>query len=439
MAIDFMLPDLGENIESAEIGQVLVKEGDVIAAEQVILELETDKAVFELPCPHAGKIVQLHVKSGDAVKVGAKILTIDAEAGAAKAEEPAKPKDEAPAEKKEEPAPKKEEPAAAAPASHPSAPASRPVPPVDTSPAGKDRPPAPAGPATRRLARELGVDLYEVSGSGPGGRITADDVKAYVKNRSQMGGGGGSGPAMAGPLPDFSQFGPVERQSMSKLARTAANNLTLAWQVVPHVTQHELADITATEDARRKFVKSAGDKAPKITMTVIAIKAVVAALKVFPHFNASCDMRSGEVIFKKYYNIGIAVDTPNGLVVPVVKDADKKSLRQLASEMTELANKARDRKLTMADMQGGTFTISNLGGIGGVGFTPIVNYPEVAILGLSRSRQQQVLVDGKAEWRLMMPLSLSYDHRVVNGADGARFAGLLASLLADPFQLMVDC
>lgn len=450
MSIEFKLPEVGENIEKADIGNLKVAVGDTIEANQVVMEVETDKAVFELPCPHAGKISKIHVKPGQSVSVGTLLLTLEAASGA---ETSAPPKSApAPAESKAAPAkPAEGKPAEAKPAETKAAAAAPVAAPAAKSPApasapatnGEPSAPAPAGPATRRLARELGVDLYRVTGSGPGGRITPEDVQSYVKNILT---GGGAAPAAGGgiaipPLPDFSKFGPIERQPLNKLNKTAAANLSLAWQVIPHVTQHELADVTELEAARKRYSQgSAGKKegAPKVTMTILAMKAVVTALKAFPKFNASYDAATGEVVVKKYFHIGVAVDTENGLVVPVVRDVDSKSVLQLAAEVGDLAQKARDRKLAIADMQGGSFTITNLGGIGGTYFTPIVNYPEVAILGMSRSSLQQVIVNGRPEIRLMLPLSLSYDHRVVNGADAARFIVKLSGLLSDPFQLLSE-
>ena len=292
----------------------------------------------------------------------------------------------------------------------------------------------PAGPATRRLARELGLNLANIPGTGSGGRITLEDVARAV---SAGGSGGGRG-LVEPPLPDFASFGPTDRQAYSKLQKTVANNLSLAWQIIPHVTQHDLADITETEAARKHFVETAPKGVAKITMTALALKAVVACLKEFPHFNSSYDTAKAELVLKRYYHIGIAVDTPNGLVVPVIRNVDQKSVLQLAAEMTELAAKARDRKLQVSEMQGGTFTITNLGGIGGTSFTPIVNYPEVAILGMSRSQKQLQIRDGEVVERLMLPLSLSYDHRVINGADAARFVGKLVTLLSDAFRLVIE-
>lgn len=471
MPLEFKLPAVGENITQAEIGNVLVKAGDTITAGQVVAEIETEKAVFELPCPHAGKVAKVHVKSGQSVSVGATLLTIEESAPAEPAGSPASPGGKsAPAasatQPKPVPAPTGSAPAViASPAElqkpAPKSPASPMQPgaavgsnsavatiePALLEDSDSDiRPPAPAGPATRRLARELGVDLHRVVGNGPGGRITPEDVQAYVRQLTSLANAGAAtGPitagAMAAPtLPDFAQFGPIERQPMSKIMRSSAANLSIAWNVIPHVTQHELADITELEAGRKRFIaKLAAAKqteSPKITMTVLALKAVVAALKAYPHFNASLDTGASEVVVKKYYHIGVAVDTEHGLLVPVIRDADQKSLVELAAELTDLANRARSRKLALADMQGGTFTITNLGGIGGTAFSPIVNYPEVAILGMSRSSLQQVIVDGKPEIRLLLPLSLSYDHRVINGADAARFIVKLASLLSDPFQML---
>lgn len=458
MTIEFKLPAVGENVEKADIGQVLVKEGDTISPEQVVLEVETDKAVFELPCPHGGTVKKVHVKSGDSVGIGATLLTIEEAAPAGKAAAP----QAAPAAGKAEP--EKPEPAPAPEPVPAPAPAKTAAPAVATAPAAAPRPaapaakpdsaapegngeakaPAPAGPATRRLARELGVDLHRVSGTGPGGRITPEDVQGFVRTLiANVDAGKATSTSTSRevpPLPDFSQFGTVERQPLSKLMRTAAANLSLAWNVIPHVTQHDLADITDLESGRKRFGQShAGNaSAPKITMTVLAIKAVITALKSFPFVNSSLDTTTNELIVKRYFNIGIAVDTEQGLLVPVVRDADKKSIWELAAEVAELAAKARNRKLSMSDMQGGTFTITNLGGIGGTFFTPIVNYPEVAILGMSRAQQQQVIVNGKPEIRLMLPLSLSYDHRVINGADAARFIVKVSGLLSDPFDFLSE-
>ena len=429
MVIEFKLPEVAEGVDTADIAELLVAEGDVIEADQIVMELETEKAVVELPCPHAGTVTKVHIKEGDSVAIGSVVLTIDAtDAGqtvaADKSAEAAGAASASPVAAAQPPA---------------SAPSASPSPPAAKSQLdGCDRPPAPAGPSTRRLARKLGVDLFEISGSGSGGRITSEDVQAFVRGRMSQPAGAGAG-ASAPPLPDFSQFGPIERQPLSKIAKASASNLTMSWQVIPHVTQHDLADITNLEAARKRYIQSIGQSGPKVTMTAIVIKAAAAVLKQFPHFNSSLDPQTNELVLKNYYHIGCAVDTPNGLLVPVVRDVDEKTVVEVAAELTELAGKARDRKLKLKQMQGATFTITNLGGIGGTGFTPIVNYPEVAILGMSRSRKELQLIDGQPVERLQMPLSLSYDHRVINGADAARFVAQLCRMLSDSFELLVEC
>lgn len=454
MATEFKLPDLGEGIESAEVGSILIKEGDTVEVDQIVAELETEKAVIPLQASAAGRIVSIRVKPGDKVPVGAVLFTYEPSESAPKgasapsAEPPAasapspKPKERT----KEPPAPQPT--AVRAPDTDGNGAAKQSKEPPAVAPAKKEavaQPredvavmPAPASPATRRLARELGVDLHKVVGSGPGGRVTAEDVQTYVRHITSGSTAAAPGRIAVPPLPDFSQYGPVERQPLNKVARSAAQNLSLAWQVVPHVTQHELADITELEQGRKKYMQALGESSPKITMTVLAIKAAVAALKAFPHFNASFDHITDEIVLKQYYHIGIAVDTEHGLLVPVVKNADKKSIVELAAEVTELAGRARGRKIDLADLKGGTFTISNLGGIGGTAFTPIVNYPQVAILGMSRARAQIELEGGQPRSRLQLPLSLSYDHRVINGADGARFMAKLAGLLSDPIELLIE-
>jgi pyruvate dehydrogenase E2 component (dihydrolipoamide acetyltransferase) len=288
------------------------------------------------------------------------------------------------------------------------------------------------------LARELGVDLHRVTGTGPGGRVTSDDAQSFVRSLT-TGRAVQAGPPGAGvTLPPFDRFGPIERVPINKLGRVSAANLTVAWQTVPHVTQHELADVTELEEARQSYVRNIGQNAPKVTMTSIMVKAAVGALKAFPHFNSTIDMAAGELIVKHYFHIGVAVDTDFGLLVPVIPDADRKTVLMIAQELGALAAKARERRLDLADMQGGTFTITNLGGIGGTAFTPIVNYPEAAILGMSRTQKQLKLVDGKVVERLTLPLSLSYDHRIINGADAARFIVKLAGILSDPFKLLIE-
>jgi pyruvate dehydrogenase E2 component (dihydrolipoamide acetyltransferase) len=290
----------------------------------------------------------------------------------------------------------------------------------------------PAGPATRRLARELGVDLAQVLGSAPHGRVTQEDVKAYVRQLS-------AGPAVrlggrtAPPLPDFERWGKVERRPLEAVRRRTAEQMALSWSLIPHVTQHDLADVTELE----AFRKQQDSKGPKLTVTAFALKAAAIVLRQFPQFNASLDEAGGQLILKRYYHLGVAVDTERGLLVPVLRDVDQKSVHNLAGELAEIAEKARQKKIGADDMRGGTFTITNLGGIGGTGFTPIINYPEVAILGMSRSRLQPVVHDGQVVPRLLLPLSLSYDHRVIDGADAARFTRRLAELLENPLVMLL--
>ena len=428
MTIEFKADNLGDGVKNGDVAAILVAVGDVIAADQGVIEVETDKAVLTVPCPHAGTVTKLLVKKGQTINLGQAILVLEpSEVTASSTPTPAK---------------------VSAGAAHPTMVATehstssvavasrnggekafaRAIPPI-----GRDMP-LPAGPATRRLARELGLNLASINGTGSGGRITLEDVA-----RAASGNGSAGGRVAEPPLPDFSQFGPTDRQAYSKLQKTVVNNLSLAWQIIPHVTQHDLVDITETEAERKHFVETSPKGSAKVTMTALALKAAVACLKEFPHFNASFDSAKSELVLKRYYHIGVAVDTPNGLMVPVIRNVDQKTVLQLAAELTELATKARDRKLQVSEMQGGTFTITNLGGIGGTAFTPIVNYPEVAILGMSRSQKQLQLQNGEVVERLMLPVSLSYDHRVVNGADAARFVVKLASLLNNAFRLVVEC
>jgi pyruvate dehydrogenase E2 component (dihydrolipoyllysine-residue acetyltransferase) len=309
---------------------------------------------------------------------------------------------------------------------------------ADTPGAAPEQPPAPAAPSVRRMARELGVDVNEVAGSGPGGRISVDDVKAHTKRLVSGGAGGGAGARV--PLPDFTRWGAVERQPMRAVRRKTAEHLAAAWATVPHVTQFDLADITGLEELRKKYTKQVEAAGGNLTVTAIAVKVVAAALRVFPQFNASIDVAADEIIVKKYVNVGIAVDTDRGLLVPVIRDADRKNLVQLSVELAQLSEKARTRKISLDEMQGGCFSISNLGGIGGTYFTPIVNAPEVAILGISRARMEPVYDKDSGQFapRFMLPLSLSYDHRVIDGADGIRFLRWVAEALEQPFLLSLQ-
>ena len=422
----FALPELGESIESGDVVQVLVAVGDQIAAEQSVLELETDKAVVEVPSPVGGSVTAIHVAPGDKAAVGQLIVTLETDGAATHDVQPAT---ELPLESEPEPAapPAEIETAVAAPATAPT-----------TTP--ETRSGAPAAPSVRRLAREIGVDVQEVPGSGPGGRVSAEDVKRYARTRPSDKPGAprvATAPA-AVPLPDFSRWGEIERRPMSNVRRLTADQMTRTWATVPQVTQHDQADITELEQLRRQYAPKAVAAGGRLTITAIALKVVAAALKRFPQFNASVDMATHEVVYKQYYHVGVAVDTDRGLLVPVIRDVDSKNIIALAVELTQLAERARTRKTGLEEMQGGTFTVTNLGGIGGTGFSPILNAPEVAILGMARSRMEPVYTDGQFVPRLMLPLSLSYDHRLIDGADGARFLRWVAEALAQPFLLSLE-
>ena len=424
----FALPELGESIESGDVVQLLVSVGDQIAAEQSLLEIETDKAVVEVPSPVSGSVTAIHVAAGDKAAVGQLIVTLDTDGATAMND--ASPPTAPPAEA--EPAPATPPAAVETPVA---APASLPAPLARETRSG-----APAAPSVRRLAREIGVNIHEVPGSGPGGRVSAEDVKRYARTRPSD----KPDPAPAAmapavvPLPDFGRWGEVERQPMSNVRRLTADQMARTWASVPQVTQYDQADVTDLEQLRRQYAPKAVAAGGRLTITAIALKVVTAALKRFPQFNASVDMATHEVIYKRYYHVGVAVDTDRGLLVPVIRDVDRKNVIALAVELTELAERARTRKTALEEMQGGTFTITNLGGIGGTGFSPILNAPEVAILGMARSRMEPVYTDGQFVPRLMLPLSLSYDHRLIDGADGARFLRWVAEALQQPFLLSLE-
>jgi len=443
---EFKLPALGEGIDSATVVNVLVKPGEVVTAGQNVIAVETDKAAVEVPIDTAGTIGDILVKPGDKIPVGGVILSLASGVRKPPAQSQPVPSSSGGSRPLPPETPRNGSPRSTAPLNtDPAAPTAGAA--VITEADTSSRLVVPAGPATRRLARELGVALAQIRGSARGGRVTIDDVKTHVKGRMDQLRTGATPSNATGrivdafalpPLPDFTKFGQVEKKPVSNLRKKIAENLTIAWRTMPMVTQNDLADITELEAGRKRTVESMGKGSPKITMTVLAVKAVIAALKEFPNFNSSYDMNTGELVIKKYFHIGIAVDTERGLVVPVIRDADKKSIRDIAAEVVELADKARAAKLTIDEMRGGCFTITNLGGIGGTSFTPIVNYPEVAILGMSRSSQQPVVRDGQIVPRLMLPLSLSYDHRVIDGADGARFSTKLVQLFSDPIRLLME-
>jgi len=448
---EFKLPELGENIDSGDLVRMMIAPGARVAEGQPVMELETDKAVVEVPSTVAGVVHEVKVKEGQRVKVGQVIFTL--EGGAAVAQEPAKKHE--PVEhisgqqaarlsfqmamqaegKTEQQALPPDLPMMIPPSAF-----SMPVQ-LEKVAGTEHRDPVPAAPHVRRLAREIGVDIHAVTGSGPGGRISEDDVKLYAKTMLAAASAAAQSPraAFAQPeLPDFTKWGKIERVSMRGVRRRTAEHLWQAWTTIPHVTQQDRADITELEQLRARFAPRAEEAGGKMTVTAIALKVCASALKVFPQFNASIDLGNEEIIYKQYINIGVAVDTDRGLLVPVIRDVDKKNIVELAAELTQLSKKARDKKLTPDEMAGGTFTITNLGGIGGTGFSPIVNHPEVAILGLSRSRMEPEWVNNKFEPRLILPLSLSYDHRLIDGADAARFLRWIAEAFEQPFLLSVQ-
>ena len=413
MATEFKLPDLGEGVEAGDVVGVLVAEGDTVEIDQGVVELETDKALVEVPSSVAGTVTKIHISAGDRVPVGSLLISV---------EEDEKSVPTAPEPEAEAPAPKEETQVAEAPAPTPSRP---PAPTFNGDP-------IPAAPSTRRLARELGVDLTQVAGSGPGGRISQDDVKAAVRDRQT----GGFAPTAPVELPDFSRWGNIERQPLSKVRQIIAKNMSQAWQQVAHVTQFDRADVTDLEAFRQRNKERTEAYGAKLTPTVLALKAIITALKTFPQFNASLDAGANEIILKHYYNLGIAVDTERGLLVPVIKDVDRKDILKLALELGDISNRARTNKIGLDELQGGTFTITNLGSLGVGEFTPIVNHPEVAIMGLGRAREEATVREGRIEPRLIMPLALSYDHRVIDGADGARFMRKIVDALENP-ELML--
>jgi len=445
MAVEIKIPDLGENIPGGRIVSLLAETGAVVEAEQPLIEIETDKAIIEMPCPLSGTILEFKVEEGGEVVIGQVVCLLE-EAGEGKADtgkSAAAETDTSDETQLEEPAPVEKtetKPAAAEePAASPPKPADAEVPSfVPVKPGSAQT--APAAPSVRRFSREIGIDIHTVPGTGPGGRISIEDVKQWSKqlntrrtqNDSVLKG------VSAEALPDFSKWGETERQPLSRLRETSAKHLSYAWAVIPHVTQFDKADITDLEKLRKKYAPEAAAAGGKLTVTVILVKIIQQALKKFPEFNAAIDMERNEIIYKKYFNIGVAVDTEHGLLVPVIKDTDQKNIIQLAAELAVVSEKARNRKLSLEELQGGNFSISNLGGIGGTGFTPVVNSPEAAILGVSRAEMQPVYQDGAFVPRLIMPLSLSYDHRIIDGAAAARFLRWVCRALEDPFLLALE-
>jgi pyruvate dehydrogenase E2 component (dihydrolipoamide acetyltransferase) len=475
---EFVIPNLGDGVAAGDVLQVLVKVGDTVAIDQPVLELETDKATVEVPIDVAGTVKDIRVKPGDKVKPGEAVMTVDNGAGeqapeeAEKTETPPEEEEEAPKEgksagkkesaKKEAPkkkavAPEPVEAAEEEPADEASAvPEKKRAPVVDirerqTPPAAvstgaapvPSTASAPASPSVRRIAREIGVDIGQVTGTGAGGRISEEDVKAFAKQILSSMGGGVMAAAPARPglltpaLPDFAKWGEVERKPMSGVRRKTSEHLANAWTMIPHVTQFDKADMTVLEEIRPKYAGEVERLGGKLTVTAVLTKILAAALKKFPQFNSSIDVATNSIIYKKYVHVGIAVDTEHGLLVPVVRNADQKNILELAVEIQKLAEKAKARKLSLDEMSGGSMSITNLGGIGGTAFTPIVNWPEVAILGVSRGAIEAVFKDGQLVPRQMLPLSLSYDHRVIDGADAIRFLRWVVEAIEQPFTVML--
>ncbi|HEX7002492.1 MAG TPA: 2-oxo acid dehydrogenase subunit E2 [Trueperaceae bacterium] len=462
MATEVKLPDVGEGIESGTVVSVLVKPGDKIQKDQPLLELETDKAVVEVPSTAAGVVQTVNVKEGDEAPIGAVLVVVDEAGAAAEPAQAEQPREAQGAETQAEEAPPDGKQAAEKPAeeasSRPSQPAQEPTgggkePAQPSGQAGGDRPArvaaasdrseddngrlVPAAPSVRRLARELGVDLRRVPGSGILGRVSASDVRQAASGTERAPAGAA---VAAPPLPDFSRWGEVEREPMSGIRKATVRSMSTAWSTVPMVTHFDEADVTDLERFRKRYQKEADKQGVKLTPTAILLKVVAVALRRFPDFNASIDVAKLEIVRKQYVNVGVAVDTDAGLLVPVVKGADGKGIIELARELGELAEKARNRKLSLEEMQGGNFSISNLGGIGGTNFTPIVNPPDVAILGVSRAAVKPVWDEGTGSFqpRTIMPLALTYDHRLIDGAAAARFLRWVCTALEEPFVALLD-
>jgi pyruvate dehydrogenase E2 component (dihydrolipoamide acetyltransferase) len=416
MAREFRLPDLGEGTTEAEVLKVLIRTGETVAEDQPLFEIETDKAAVEIPSPYPGRVLQIHVHEGERVQVGTVLVSFedgetDAVTTSAQSAKPSVPRPE-----------------------------------WETTRSG----PVPATPATRRRAGELGVDLRAVTGTGPDGRVTDEDVAAFAQRIHAPASLSGpreaphplpvpsefTRPPERPPLPDFAQWGPVDHVKLRSLRRRTAEHMALAYALIPHVTHFDRADITALEALRHRHQSEEHDV--HLTVTAFVLKAAVAALKRHPQFNASVDHTRGEVILKHYYHLGVAVDTDRGLVVPVLRHVDRKSIWELAAELAHVSERARAGKVGVQDLRGGTFTITNIGSLGGTGMVPIINYPEVAILGLARARQEPVVYEGAIVPRLILPLSLTFDHRVADGADAARCVSNLIRDLEDPDQLLLD-
>jgi pyruvate dehydrogenase E2 component (dihydrolipoamide acetyltransferase) len=475
MAIrEIRLPELGEDVETGDVVEMLVSEGDTIEKEQPIVEVETEKASVEIPAPFGGKVREIKVKAGDTVKVGQTLLAVETEeegeekegreaedasqadpqkteeaggkeAEAMSSEEERKESEEAEAEEDgerekdgpEEPAREAESPGRERAGGENA---------DEEKEEGGKKAVAPAGPSVRRLARELGIDVNEVSGSGPRGRISEQDVKTFARRIIREGKGKekpSAGQAVGRmqqqpPLPDFERWGETERRPMGALRRKAAQTTGTSWALIPHVTQFDRADVTDLERDRRRLSEDLEEEEAKLTVTAVLIKLAAFALKRFPRFNASVDLENETLVFKHYVNIGVAVDTDRGLVVPVLRNVDRKNLSEVAMELTEMARKARNRKLGLDSMSGSNFSVTNLGGLGTTYFTPLVTWPDVAVLGIGRAHTEAVLEDGRFVPRMILPMAVSYDHRVIDGADASRFLRWIAEALERPLKVLME-
>ena len=428
---EFKIPVLGENITNATITKVMVKPGDKISVDQIVLEIETDKATVEVPTEVGGVVKEVKVKDGDKVAVNAVAFTIESDSSITQKAEPVKEVKQTQTVQEEI---RSSVPQQIIEHTH--------MPKIVDIPRDVSKVVAPAAPSVRRFAREIGIDIHQVRGSGLNGRISFEDVKLFAKTLNKQIQQGGASAGFAGikreTLPDFSKWGEIDRQPMSNIRRVTAEHLSYAWATVPHVTQFDKADITELDKLRKQFSKNVEAAGGKLTVTAVLLKVVASALKVFPQFNSSVDMEKSEIVYKKYFNIGIAVDTDRGLLVPVIRDVDKKNITQISTDLAGVSKKARDKKLSLDDMQGASITISNLGGIGGTYFTPIINAPEVAIIGVSKSTVEPVYLEGELKPRLLMPMSLSYDHRIIDGADAVRFLRWVINALENPFLLSLE-
>ncbi len=447
MLKDIVLPEISENVNEAEVVRILVNIGDRVETDQSLMELETQKAIFEIPAPEAGTIKEIQTREGETVTVG-QVLARFEPAGktgekskASKPEKSKSPAEPPPDKAEEKTSPEKAEEKPAPAEKKKTQPSPEPAPAAEQKPASVSSEttvisePVPAAPHVRRLAREIGVDIHQVKGSGPGGRISEEDVKAYAKERLK---GGAAGGRPVYTLPDLSVFGPVHREPMSKIREVTADNMAQAWVTVPLVSQNDMADITELEKARRELSPKIKEDGGKLTLTAILVKVLAAGLKTFPKFNAVPDMRTRETVFRDYIHIGIAVDTERGLLVPVIRDADQKSLLEISRILPELAEKARTKKLMPDALEGACMSISNLGGFGVGHFTPLVSGPQVAILGVGGARETPVWQEGRWIPRLQLPLTLSYDHRLIDGAEGARFIRWISGALGNPFVLALE-